>query len=105
MKYFSLLICLLLLPQQQAHAARTESRCERSGEREQVHLGHVQSDPARLLRLRESRREHYEKILGVIDSLLSSLPVFDPRTAEERYGVRNLCTQQLMPVLDRKSVV
>jgi hypothetical protein len=97
MKGIAFLTCLaLLLPGQQAHGERAESSCEYPDAKEIIHLGQVQSDPARLLRLRESRREHYEKILGVIDSLLSALPGFDPRATEARYGVRNICTQQLM---------
>lgn len=79
--------------------------CGDSQAEEIIDLGEPQVDPGALLRMRERRSDHYANIIGVMDSFLSLVPPFDPAVAQQRYGAKDICREQILPTLPPKMVL
>lgn len=79
--------------------------CGDSQAKELIDLGEPQVDPSALQRVRERRSDHYANIIGVMDGFLSLVPPFDPAVAEQRYGAKEICTEQILPTLPPKIVL
>lgn len=79
--------------------------CGESQAKDLIDLGEPQVDPSALQRVRERRSDHYASIIGVMGSYLSLTPPFDPAVAQQRYGAKEICTEQILPTLPPKIVL